>query len=230
MTNNKKGINIIILVLLLLFSGFIALRFSAALGIAVLGLLALGVIIGGGYYLFHSLQRFWRQYKQNKSMEGSIFNRQRHCRQQIERLELEVQDIYLNILELKAQLSPSFDIPISTRQETARLVKAFQKESDLRKTKIVFYRTCLEKLQALLHNHQLTKKLEIKQYKLKQLQEKNYEELGKMEQFKSNLEQDQYYLETIETLTLRMLKSGTLDTAEELRLELVEMTKDLDRI
>lgn len=230
MAKQQKELYIIIFLLALVGIVFLSLRISGIFGFSVLVVLVVGSLGAGFYYLGRAIYEYYQQQKNGNSIESSIFQRQRHCQQQIERLELEVQDIYLNILELKSQMSPSFDIPETTRQETERLVNAFQKESDLRKTKIAFYRTCLEKLQALLHHHQLTKKLERQQQKLKQLREKNYDELGDIERFKSNLEQDQYYLETIETLTLKMLKSGTLDNAEELKLELLEMTQELDRL
>lgn len=224
----KKEANTILTILIIVLAAVVAVRVLAVFRFAILGIFALVAIGVSGYFLLKWLSKTWKNYQDNQSIEGSIMQRQRHCRQQMERLELEVQDIYLDILDLRAQLSPSFDIPNSTRLETQRLITAFEKEQQLRRTKITFYHTCLTKLETLLKHYKLTKKLELQQQKLKALQERNYDEIADLEAFKSDIEFDKQYLETIETLSLRMLDSSSVDDAEDLQLELVEMTKELD--
>lgn len=224
----KNEANIIIMILLVIIGAVLAVRVLAMFRFAILGLFLLIAVGVGTYFLIKWLRHLWKRYKENQSMEGEILQKQRHCRQQIERLELEVQDIQLNILDLEAQLSPSFDIPNATRVETQRLITAFENEQQLRRTKISFYRTCLHKLETLLTHYRLTKKLQIQQQKLKALQERNQHEIADLEAFKSDLEYDKHYLETIDTLSLRMLDSASVDDAEYLQLELIEMTKELD--
>lgn len=226
----EKETNIIIMILLVVIGAFLAARVLAVFRFAILGIVALVLVGVSAYFLIKWIRKAWKNHKNNQSVEGGILQRQRHCRQQMEKLELEVQDIYLDILDLRAQLSPSFDIPNATRAETQRLITAFEKEQQLRRTKITFYRTCLNKLETLLKHYQLTKKLEHQQQKLKALQERNQNEIADLESFKSDIEYDKHYLDTIETLSLRMLDSSSVDDAEHLQLELIEMTKELDDI
>ena len=100
----------------------------------------------------------------------------------------------------------------------------------LRKTKIVFYQTSKQKLESLLANHLLADKLVDKQRVLQELQENQYEELASMESLKTNLEHEVVYLRTIDQLSLRMLKSQSLQEAESLRLELIEVTNELKNL
>ncbi|MDX1666171.1 MAG: hypothetical protein R3350_03030, partial [Saprospiraceae bacterium] len=60
--------------------------------------------------------------------------------------------------------------------------------------------------------------------------EDNYEELAELEELKADVESDVFYLDTIERLSLRMLESNSLDDARGLKLELEEMTKELDEL
>ena len=65
---------------------------------------------------------------------------------------------------------------------------------------------------------------------LQELQENQYEELASMESLKTNLEHEVVYLRTIDQLSLRMLKSQSLQEAESLRLELIEVTNELKNL
>ena len=100
----------------------------------------------------------------------------------------------------------------------------------MRKAKIDFYETCQSKLETLNYNHNFSQDLVSKQKKLNELQEDHFEDIASMETFKTDLEYNKHYMETIETLSLKMLESTSLDSAQRLQLELKEITKELKRL
>ena len=93
-----------------------------------------------------------------------------------------------------------------------------------------FYQVCKTKLETLAYNHKFSKELASKQQKLSELQEDHFDDIANMESFKTDLEYNKHYMETIETLSLRMLESTSLDSAQQLHLELKEITKELKRL
>ncbi|MCP3928363.1 MAG: hypothetical protein GY705_04610 [Bacteroidetes bacterium] len=140
----------------------------------------------------------------------------------------EISEILRNIQDLKVRLTGDLEIPKHQREKTERLIEGFKKELDLRETKINFYETCIHKLKGLLNGQILSKELKEKQKKLKLLREDHQEDMAKMEEMKSDMEFDHFYLDTIDNLSLRMLSSESLADAEQVQLELEEMTREID--
>lgn len=196
----------------------------------VIPLLILAAI---GYFVYlgvESLRQRRRREAYDKTTVGRIHAKLEECRELYQRNEKEIKDISANIRELKDKVSNIPHISSHYEQESKELLAAFQSELHLRQAKAGFYQSCIRKLESLFNNYQLADELERKKKQLRLLQENNYEELAKLEEIKSDLEMDAAYLETIDELSLKMLESDTVDDAEHLRLELEEMTRDLDEL
>lgn len=166
----------------------------------------------------------------SKTAEGSIQQQIKRCEEQIEKNSLEIQEIKTSIDDLEKGIDYTYEINEQSQKESKRLTQGFKNEMNLRKAKIEFYETCALKLKAILYNQQLVRKLEDKQKKLSKLQENHYEDLADMESMRNNVEYDQTHLSTIEELSLKMLNSNTLDSAKQLNLELIEITKEVRKL
>lgn len=210
------------LLLLFLFR-FPPLRFLIMITLAIGGLL-LGV-----YALWQYIYRQRAAKAYRATEEGIVAGRIEYCEEQIERNKQELKEILQNIEELKQEISKP-DISPRNRQESERLIKAFSSEADLRRQKISFFELAIGKLRRLLHNHQLTRSIAEKRERLELLKENHYEDLASLEELKTELEMSATYLDTIETLSLRMLESTDYDDAKRLKVELEEMTRDLDSL
>jgi len=160
----------------------------------------------------------------------SIKDQLKLCRTELEKNEKETNEIKLNIEDLEKSLDQEVSLNEANRKETKRLLSSFYKELDLRKTKVEFYETCKSKLETLLYNFKYAETLRAKEAKLAELQEDHYVDIAKMESLRSDLSYNKRYLETIESLSLKMLESNSLDAARRLQLELKEITKELRRL
>ena len=192
------------------------------------------MIVGAvGYFIYLGVA-FLRNRRRREAFEkttaGRIEVKLEECRMLYEKNEEEIENIRANIRELKDKMSGNFNISTHYEQESKELLSGFQSELNLRKAKGDFYQSCIRKLENLLRNYQLADELEQKKEQLRRLRENNYEELAQLEELKSDLEMDTTYLETIDELSLKMLESDTVDDAEHLRLELEEMTRELDEL
>jgi len=219
-----------------LFAGILVL-----LGIAVSGillrvhplsfmiLLLSAFVIGSIFYFLKSRSDQKEADRYANTTEGRVAKRLENCKKELAVHLKEVYEIQQEITELRQSLkSPSLNP--ETRKESERLLKDFKTELSLRKTKVEFYETCQQKLSTLLDNQKMTTKLADKRKKLNQLRERNYEDLAQMEGMKSEMEDDQYYLDSIDRLSLRVLKSDSVNSAETLQLELKEITMELRRL
>ena len=186
------------------------------------------IIVAIGVYL---LADFYKRKRKNsiwkKSISGKITEQVQYCETQIRENDYQIKTIESNIQDLRRRLQVNLEIPEKTRLQTEELITAFQKQKDLRRTKLDFFQSVIKKLKIILHNHELQTELAKKQEALKELQQSNYDSIANLEELKSDLAYQQSYVETIDELSLRMLETNNLDNAEELTLELKEMTKEL---
>ncbi len=200
----------------------------------VLFLLLLTVVIIlpflGFYQLFQSLKGKSETDPIIKSAESSIREQITLCEREIVKHRKENREIRINMDELEDSLDKSDELDSRNRKESKRILAGFYRELDLRKAKLKFYETCQSKLETLLYNYRYSKKLEIKQAKLKELQKDHYEDLAKMETLKTDMAYNMRFLKTIESLSLKMLESDTLDDAKQLQIELNEITKELKKL
>lgn len=216
----QKWILILFGVVLLLFLSRILFRF-------VWVLLLAGVLIGL-YFGVRALVKRYRKKQFEKTTEGQIHQRIAYCQEQVQQNDAEIEDIKGSIRELEKTLTQDAELAPQNKAETNRLIEAFRAELQLRKTKLSFFNTCELKLRQMLHNFGYTKELDAQKAKLKKLQEKHYDDLAQMEELKSDVEMDVLYLDTIERLSQRIMESTNPTDAEQVRLELETMTKDLN--
>lgn len=161
------------------------------------------------------------------SVEGSLSRRIRYCEQEINRNKREIGDIEDNIEPLAEKLQGSVLLPETTRQETTRLIDAFQAEKQLRLSKIQFFDQAIEKLKAMLDHHQLSGMLAEKQQKLRALREQDYETIADLEAFRADIEYDRTYLRTLDELSNRLLDSQSTSHVQTLVKELEQMTASI---
>lgn len=206
-----------VMMAMVIFRNLAAAIFTLLLGLAILGIVHL--------ISFLNKRRNDRAYA--NSLEGIIQYRMELCNEQIEKNYSEIKDIRIHIRDLEFRLKQDFEINSNTREETQRVIDGFKKELALRETKLGFYRTCKKKLSSLLYNQSLAKDLIRKKERLSELQEDNYEDVAQMEMMKFDVEHDKYYADTIGELSTKMIESNNLDAAEQLQLQLVEITKEL---
>jgi len=150
-----------------------------------------------------------KQKEYEKSFLGQMDIKRQDCLSKITILKKELQHIDGNIREIQLKL------------------EANHKANKLRQSKIDFYELAQTKLNQIIKNHQLTEDLKMKREKLEALRETNIDEVADMEGMKSFIDYERTYIETIDELSLKMLDSRTPENAEVLKLELVEMTKEL---
>jgi len=222
---SRQNKNILIIVFTVFFL-ILMLRFRFALVILlILAAFAAGIVILINYLIKNSQERQFQH-----SDEGRIAAKIEECKDQIDNNKSQIKEIQKEIAELKVRLNGPHELSTKTRGESERILRGFEQELELRKTKVRFYETCLQKLETLLYNSQTVKALQEKQERLKQLREKHYEDLADMEALKSDIAFDLSYLDSIETLSLRMLESDNLDVATGLHAELEEITKEIKSI
>ncbi len=192
-------------------------------------LVAVSLLIGGIYFMIRVLRK--PEYAEDTvNIEAHIENQLELCRREIRKNKSENGDINKNIQELESDLDHSNGLDSINRQESKRILAGFYRELALRDTKKEFYMTCKSKLDTLLYNFRFSKSLQEKQAKLNELAEDHMEDIAKMESLRSDMEYNMAYLETIEKLSLKMLESNSLDSAQQLQLELKEITRELRRM
>ncbi len=222
----EKVLLAVILVLIGVFGSFIMLK-THPIGFMILLLTAL--VIGSIFFLLKNRNDKKEAIRYGKTTEGRVAQRLENCKEELRIHQKEIADIRQDIFELQQSLQ-SPNLNSDTRRESERLLADFKTELNLRKTKVEFYETCQLKLTTLLDNQKLNSTLADKRKKLNQLRERNYEDLAQMEGMKSEMEDDQFYLDSIDRLSLRILESDSVNSAETLQLELREITKELRRL
>lgn len=208
----------------------ITLRFIPALSFIFLTLLMLAAAGFVAYYLWY----YWRGRQEQSAFGDSVSGRIQaqldECQALRQKNELELQDIQNSIRDLERHKASMADMSATNQRESERLLKGFYQELKLRQTKNRFFRTAEDKLNRLLHNHQLEEQLNEKRQKLLELQEDKYEELAELEELRYNLVSDTAYLDTIDELSQQMKLSDSYENASSLEEKLEEMTVKLKRM
>lgn len=222
-SNNNRVIGAALIFLLFVF----LLRFMGRLFPFVLGTMLVLGIGAGAFFLWSFLQKRRRKKARCTTVEGMSEERIEFCREQIRKNEEEAEQIRKSIRELKAQASSGEGLATKAREDAIRLIRAFESELRLRQSKISFFETALQKLEALQRNRRLSQSISDKELELKRLKEGHYEDLASMEELRSDVEMETLYLDTIDQLSLRLNSSTSLENVESLREELEEMTRRL---
>lgn len=195
--------------------------------IALLLLVTLGFSIMG---LITFIKKKQKERDFKRTTVGQVRSRIEYCRSQIQKNKDELEQIRQDIRELERDLDAGIEIAPQHKREGESLIEGFRSEFKLRQTKIGFFEACVQKLEVLLHNHNIARQLVEKKKALEQLKENHYEELAAMEELRTQVEMDTHYLNTIRELSTQMFLSQTVDDALLLKLELEKMTSELDNI
>mgnify|MGYP000067064463 FL=1 len=173
----------------------------------------------------------WRNYTQEResertyaaSISGQIQERITNCQEQIKRLQEEAQQINTSLKELEQQVRKGGNLSSPMQAKTESVLNGFRQELNLRKTKINFYKQCIEKLEKIKHQHELLAAVEQKKEELDNLRQQHYDEIADMEQLRWEVEKEDTYLETIQDLSTRMQRSTASDEVLNLQKELEKM-------
>lgn len=218
----------ILWIAIFLLAAFVAFRFLRVFGRYFLVLIGLFLLGFGVYRLLLFLQARRKKKRYLASPEGVIELRVDQCLNEIAKNKKAMEGIRQNIAELEEKLGLASYASEESKQPTRKLILDFQSELELREAKIFFLEACIQKLQAVLQNYELSKAFASKKAELQTLREQNFEEIADLEELRSDIEYDRTYLETIDNLSTRMLGTQSLETVEALRRELEEMTRSLD--
>jgi len=220
----KNGEFTVILFLILFFFLLFLVRFNIRLLFIVgLAMIVIGLI---GYLIKKGIDSKKRK-NYEKTYAGNIDTKIQHADNQINKHQKEIEEINHNIKDLKARRRNSPDLKQAMVEETKRLIQAFENELKLRRAKISFYQISIQKLKSLLQNHNMIQEIANKQENLKRLQEGHYDDLADIENMRSDMEYEKFYLDSIENLSNKLLQSDTLDLAISLKDELEDITREL---
>ena len=220
--NNTKAQFILAAVGLVL--AFILIASPPPLKMLALALLGLAGLV---YYYVTVIRLKRKQKAYDATLLGKLDIQKENCQNKIDALNEEIANIDSSIHELITKLHNNPEASSNAKSETKKLITGFQDEKKLRQSKIDFYYLCQSKLNQIFKNHQLTEDLKRKREKLEALKETNIDEVADMEGMKTYIDYEREYIDTIDTLSLRMLDTRSIENTEVLKLELVEMTKEL---
>jgi len=219
--------NTILQMVLVIMGSIIALvliRFPFPANMIALGVLIVSLTV---FYFYNTIIKERAEKMYANSFIGQMDEKRFDCQQKIKELKKDIKLIDNNVRDIKAKLKANPKANTAAREESQKIIKAFQEEKGLRQSKIDFYDLCLSKFNQIIKNHQLAEDLKVKREKLAALKENNIDEVADMEGMKTFIDYEKEYIETIDELSLRMLKSRSIEKAEALQLELVEMTREL---
>ena len=222
----KKNNTLLQLLLVIIGSGFafVLIRFPFPGNMIALLLLVIFLV---GYYLLNGYLKKKMEKDLENSFLGQMNLKRQDCLLKINQLKKELKHIDSNIRDLNLKLQANPQASTGAINESSKLINEFQEEKKLRQSKIEFYELCQTKFNQIIKNHQLTEDLKVKRKKLEALKENNIDEVADMEGMKTFIDFEKSYIETIDELSLQMLQSRSVERAEALQLELVEMTKEL---
>lgn len=210
--------------------------------LVMLGVIVLSrvILIGRFYAIFAllALAAIWAGYQVIKQRQGAgsfpddevlrqIDTQIDQCKLAIQSNKTQLSQIDQEIEELNEQANGQEELSRANEYEASRLIEGFEREKDLRRTKINFLKTCIKKLQKLRHNRALSLSLIEKAKKLQKLKEDQYEELAELESLRSDIEMSETYLETIENLSNQLELTQNNEEALILQKELIKMTDSL---
>ncbi len=208
----------------------VSIRFVMAFRFVFATLLVLAPIAVGGYILYQYIRNRRAAKAYSGSLIARVTNKLEVCRELYDENQLQLETIRNDIRELREKLGDGRQLSLANKQESERLLKAFEREYRLRQTKEGFFKTCIEKLENLLFNQQMSEEIEAKKRRLLELQEDKYEELAELEALRYDLESDSYYVDAIDELSQKMIESRDYEQASGLQLELEKMTESIKRL
>ncbi len=187
----------------------------------------ISIIFGITFFIVRQIRRR----RMNKAFKNDFYGQIELKRQQIltsiSNYQNELNEIQRSIYDLKHKLELNPNAKMEAKRETQKLIRGFDEEKKLRMSKIGFYELCMTKLNSIIKNHQLAEEIKQKRKKLEKFQENNIDDVAEMESVKTFIDFEKTYLETIDKLSLQVIESRSIQDAEELKLELKEITREL---
>ena len=204
------------------------LRVAPMLRFFLFGIFVLLIVAGIVYLIWRYSNAKTLQKKESGTVEGMTNAKIRHCDEQIAKNENEAGKIKKSIASLQKELQISEGLSAAKKKELKRLLEGFEGELKLRYAKLDFFRSAKKKLKKIQRNKQVDQAIAAKEEELKRLKEGHYEDLADMEALRSDMELETLYLDTIESLSLKLNDSNSLESVQSLHKELEAMTKDLE--
>ncbi len=226
MNNKNVGLQSIIAVIGL-FCIFALLLAPPPMKFLTVIVMILGAI---AFFIFRTIVERREKAELANSFYGQIEIKRQDIQSSIEQYRKELNEIQRSISDLNKKLELNPNATAEAKKESMRIITGFEEEKKLRMTKIGFYELCMTKLNSIIKNHQLAEDIKSKRAKLEKFQENNVEDVAEMESIKTFIDYEKTYLDTIDKLSLKVLESRSIQTAEELKLELREITKELREI
>lgn len=149
------------------------------------------------------------------------------CLMALNQNRLELDAIESNIREIKQQITEESNLSPQNMEKSKQVLEGFTKEKVLRLAKSEFYQTAIKKLNLLLKNHQWAEGLEEKKNTLEGLRKHHYDDLATMEEIKYSVHAEEEYVHTIDSLSLKILDSTSLDDTKLVKEELEKIIQEL---
>ena len=177
--------------------------------------------------LFLKLRELYLKKSQPVTIADKIQSSINRCLMALNQNRLEINDIESNIEEINQQLSDASNLSPKNMEKSKQVLEGFTKEKDLRLAKSEFYQTAIKKLNLLLKNHQWAEGLEEKKNTLEGLRQHHYEDLATMEEIKYSVHAEEEYVHTLDSLSLKILDSTSLDDTKLVKEELEKIIQEL---
>jgi predicted nucleic acid-binding Zn-ribbon protein len=177
--------------------------------------------------LFLKLKELYLKKSQPVTIADKIQSSINRCLMALNQNRLEINDIESNIEEINQELSDASSLSPKNMEKSKQVLEGFTKEKDLRLAKSEFYQTAIKKLNLLLKNHQWAEGLEEKKNTLEGLRQHHYDDLATMEEIKYSVHAEEEYVHTIDSLSLKILDSTSLDDTKLVKEELEKIIEEL---
>ncbi|MEY2948973.1 MAG: hypothetical protein ACO388_08030 [Saprospiraceae bacterium] len=177
--------------------------------------------------LFLKLRELYLKKSQPVTIADKIQSSINRCLMALNQNRLEINDIESNIEEINQELSDASSLSPKNMEKSKQVLEGFTKEKDLRLAKSEFYQTAIKKLNLLLKNHQWAEGLEEKKNTLEGLRQHHYDDLATMEEIKYSVHAEEEYVHTIDSLSLKILDSTSLDDTKLVKEELEKIIEEL---
>ena len=162
-----------------------------------------------------------------QSFAARLRERLESCQRQEDKFRDEANNIRESIGRLRDDLDKSTTAPAEELAKGEKLITALKAEFDLRHTKALFFADCATRLKQMLDRHQLSESLAARRKELDEMRATNFDDEAAVEETRYHLEQDGIQLETIAELTKDVGEYFKTEQAEELRLRLEKLRKNI---
>lgn len=182
--------------------------------------------IGGMIYLlFQSVNQRRNVRAKAGTLAGRIEQRIDTCNTHVAEYETEIAELREDLRKLRDRIDEIGTPHPESRRESERLAREFEREIQLRQSKIDFFQQCIGQLEDLLRQHYLNLEIQRSREKIDQLKQRRTDDVASMEEMRYQIEQESIQLETITELSQRAAAAEGLDQTEFLRGEIQKMAR-----